>query len=106
MGLRLAASVHYHSFFPHFKATFCLHSQLLIHPPWEEEYGFLTNVGSRAQFGLAILLNPNIPAGVLLRLVGIVMILLQFLQEVALICCRGLGQSGGRKINRMLGCGH
>lgn len=60
----------------------------------QEEYGLLSDVSPGAQFGLPVLLQGHVPALVLmlLRHVGVVMVLLQPLQEITLICHRRLGR--------------
>lgn len=61
----------------------------------DEEDGLLSDVGSWAQFSSAILLQANVPVVVLvfLRLISVVVVLLQCLQEVALIGYCGLTEA-------------
>lgn len=64
----------------------------VIQPPGDEEDGFLSDVGSRAEFRLSVLFQSHVPALVLvfLRLVRVVVVLLQSLQEVTFISYCGL----------------
>lgn len=64
----------------------------VIQLPGEKEDGFLSNVGSRAEFRLSVLFQSYVPVVVVifLWLVCVVVVLLQPLQEVTFICNCGL----------------
>lgn len=66
----------------------------------QEEDGLLSDVSPGAQFGLPVLLQSHVPALVLvlLRHVGVVVVLLQPLQEVTLIGHRRLGGEGATTV--------
>ena len=60
----------------------------VLQPPRQEVGGFLSNVGSVTQFGFAVLLQTDVPSLVLVGQgsVGVLMVLLQVLQEVTVLC--------------------